>query len=159
MSEEKATHFLNVDLDVRAKSGLKKLIDAFAPRVFELGLESDDHKSFEINHTREEYFDANGTPKRPSIDETILAFYNAVLALPPSAMTIWENAESRSFDIGIQGGNHPRQPRFLVSKENIARLSEMEAELVITVYAPQEPPKKKKAAKIGKPKSKNRKRK
>lgn len=136
MSEKMASHFLNVDLDVHAKSGLEELVDAFAPAVFELGGESKVHKSFEVNSTYEEHFYTNGTFKQRSIDETILAFYNAVQALRPSARTAWESAESRCFNIGIQAGDHPHQTRYHLSQENIARLSSMKADVAITVYAP-----------------------
>ena len=80
--------------------------------MFELGSEEEGRASFEVNGV-----------ETHSVDETILAFYNAVQALPPSARAIFEGAESRSFDIGIQGGDHPHQTRYCLSSETIARKS------------------------------------
>ena len=61
MSKIKGTHFLNVDLRVQSKSGLKELIDAFAPDVYELGSEDPQCAVFEVNTTYKEHFDDKGT--------------------------------------------------------------------------------------------------
>lgn len=81
-------------------------------------------------------FEVDGNFGQLSIDETILAFYNAVQALPPHARAIWESADSRCFSIGIQGGDHPHQVNYVLSLETIARLASMKAYVGVTVYAP-----------------------
>lgn len=125
MGQKNATQFLNVDLDIQVKSGLKELLEALGPAVTDLGRESEDFASVEVN-----------TAKSLTIDETILAFYNIIQALPPRARAIWESAESRCFDIGIQGGDHPHQTRYLLSQESMARIASLKADIAITVYAP-----------------------
>jgi hypothetical protein len=125
MSQKTATHFLNVDLDLHAKSGLKDLLAALDPSVFVLNPESpDDHASVELS------------TQPQSVDEAIQLYYDLVQALPPPARALWDNCEKRTMDIGIQSGDHPHQTRYLLSGETIARLSSMKADVAFTVYAP-----------------------
>lgn len=118
-----STRFLNVDLDLRSKSGLQELLKAFGSAVIDLKNESEGHASLEI---------AADQPQ--SIDEIILAFYNLIQALPPSKRAIWDQCEMRSFSIGIQAGTIPHSQEFSLSSKTISHLSALNAEVAITVY-------------------------
>ena len=118
-----STKFLNIDLDLRAESGLQELLEAFGSAVIDLKREEKDCASIEI------------AEETQSMDETILAFCNLVRALPPRARTIWDQCEMRSMNIGFQAGTTPYLESFCLSDKIISLLSSMNVEVVITIYA------------------------
>lgn len=120
------TTFLNVDLHLRAKSGLSELLDAFGDAIVDLKCESeDDALSIEL------------AVQPQSIDEAILSFFNLINALSPKARSIWDGCETRCIDIGIQAGEMPYSKDFRLSNKAILLLSSIGAEVLVTVYAAQ----------------------
>lgn len=119
-----STIFLNVDLDIQAKSGLRVLLQAFGEAVIVLNDECEDFADVEL------------AEQPQSIDDAILKFYNIIHILPQNARAIWNNCETRSMNIGIQAGTTPYSEHFRISDKTISRLAEINAEIVMTVYAP-----------------------
>lgn len=120
-----ATIFLNIDLDIQAKSGLQELLQAFGTAVVVLNNENEHHASVELSEQPQ------------SINGAVLEFYNVIQALPSSARAIWDNCEMRSMNIGIQAGITPKAECLRMSDKTVSLLAEMNAEIAITVYAPQ----------------------
>lgn len=119
------TKFLNIDLDIRSESCLDELLKAFGTAVIVLNHE-EGFASIEVN--------SGG--QSPSIDEVILAFYDLVLNLPPEIRAIWDRCEERCMNIGIQAGTTPYAEISRLSNKTLSRLMSINAEVAITVYAP-----------------------
>jgi hypothetical protein len=117
------TEFLNVDLDLRVEDGLDDLLDALGSSVIVL-----QRTAHQLSLEMDQPF--------VSLEETILAWVALVEKLPPRARRLWDQCERRSFNIGIQAEMSPDQMCFEMSKHTIMLLAEIQAEFVITVYAP-----------------------
>ena len=122
---EESTRFLNVDLDLRAKFGLKKLLKAFGSKIIVMNHEIEGRA----------YVEATKQPK--SIDDAILNYFKMVKSLSSTDQSIWENCEVRRMNIGIHAGELPHEKAFSLSKKSIERLHMLNAEVVFTVYANQ----------------------
>jgi len=119
-----ATEFLNVDLDLRARSGLKKLVQSLEPSAYVLR-----------QTPREASLELNWKPGL-TLEKTIVGLVKLVQSLPPEASTIWNECLGRSFNIGIQAGREPHSREFSISRKAVSLLAEVGAEIVLTVYAP-----------------------
>jgi hypothetical protein len=119
------TAFLNVDLDLRADTGLEGLLIACEPSVIVL------------NRTMHEAsLELSGEfGKHESLEETLLGFVKLISSLPPNAQAIWSQCQVRRFNIGVQGGTEPHHACFTLSNEVLASLAAIQAEVAFTVYA------------------------
>src|SRR5437764_1413692 len=70
-----------------------------------------------------------------SPDAAIQAFASLIYELPPGAKHLWDEANLRVFDIGIQGGVRPRAFQFSLRPETLAAVSRLKANVALTVYA------------------------
>jgi hypothetical protein len=124
-----ATHFLNVDLDIYSKSDLQPLADGFGRKVTVMyvgKLKGTYCAHLEVaRYTR-------------SADATIRAFCKLIEALPKDLRTLWDAATVRSFSIGIQAGTHPDSSDFVVGPKAVKAVSDVAAQIVITIYAPEQ---------------------
>ena len=120
------TTFLNVDLDVFARSSLEPLAAAFGSRVFQLfvGLHGNRYGA---------HFELRAQHK--TADARIVALVNLVKGLPRPARAIWNQAYRRDFNIGIQGGVRPHSYELSLKPETLELVSSVDARLVVTVYA------------------------
>jgi hypothetical protein len=116
------TEFLNVDLELRSRSGLDELIDAFRATAFVLHHKANDFVSLELNQQPE------------SIDRAILLFFDSVQLFAPHQRHTWDKCDKRTFDVGIQAGAKPRQTPLRFSQDTLARLAALKAEVNITIY-------------------------
>ena len=121
----KMTHFLNVDLDLRASSNgkIQELVRALEPSVLVMNI-SGDFASLEL---------AKG-PK--DIDSAVLAFARLVKSLPKNTRAIWERCGMKAMNIGIRAGKEPFASVFDISRRSIRALHELGATLKFTVYSP-----------------------
>lgn len=126
MNDAHVTRLLNVDLDIRASTGLADLLQAFGSSVVVLNNDDPTFASVEI-----------GTVDPQSIDEAILLYTHVIRSLPDAAKDIWSKAESRSLNIGIQAEHLPYAAPFPMSGRTLTLLNELDAEIVLTVYGPQ----------------------
>lgn len=119
--------FLNVDLEVFSRSDLKPLADALKKSltIHYVGMEFGKHKA---------YFELSRPPKTP--DSAIIRYCKLIQKLPPNKRKIWDNAESRSFDIGFES---PKKGRYFwgsVRSEAIRAAGLVGAQIAITIYGP-----------------------
>ncbi len=124
-----ATHFLNVDLDIYSRSDLQPLVDGLGHKVAVLYVGKIKGRycaRLEVaRYTR-------------SADATIRAFCKLIEALPENLRALWDAATVRSFSIGIQAGTHPDSIDFVVGPKAVKAVSDVAAQIVITIYAPEQ---------------------
>ncbi len=121
-SDDEATRFLNVDLELYGHVDMQDLIGALEPNVIVLHHDPGRFATVELpGMTR-------------SIDEAIQKYFGLFTALSESALSIWERCDRRLINIGIQSAEKPRVSEFGVSTQSITHLSLMRAEVMITVY-------------------------
>jgi hypothetical protein len=125
--EEEATKFLNVDLDIFSKARLEPLVTAFGDKVWVhyVGPEGSHYGA----HLELDF------PKNP--DAGIKALAALVRHLPMRALKLWKNAQSKDFNIGIQGGMKPHYCEFPLHTDTLSEIVKLGARVVITVYAAQ----------------------
>ena len=123
MNDGNQTRLLNVDMDVRAESGIDELLRALGSSIVVLNHDDPNFASFEI-----------GTTDPKSINEAALLYHHVIQAAPASVQNIWANAECRHFNIGIQVENFPHSSIFAISARSLALLREIDAEVILTIY-------------------------
>lgn len=122
-----ATHFLNVDLDIYARSDLQPIVNALGRKVIVLHAgrtRGTHHAHLELARTRK------------TADATIRGFCELIRALPKRERDLWNTAKVRDFNIGVQAGTRPYATEFAVAAETLKAAHESGARLVLTVYAP-----------------------
>ena len=123
MACDKSTEFLNVDLELYAKSGLGDLIKAFGSSILVMSYEKNSFLSIEA------------AAQPASVDEAVLFYCQLVESLSSSNRTVWDRCDKRCLNIGIQAGHNPHQKAFHLSKKSVAYLHTLKAEATFTVYA------------------------
>ncbi len=129
-SDSTATHFLNVDLDIYSRRDLQPLVKTFGKKVNVLY----------VGRDRGKYsarLEVAGLTK--TANSTIRAFCRLIERLPDRARRLWNNATTRSFSIGVQAGTHPNPCDFTIQQRTIRAVSEVDAEMVLTIYASEQP--------------------
>lgn len=121
MRKRVTTEFLNLDLDLGARSGIASLVAAFGPRT--MVLHQDD---------QEAHLELWAKPK--TVDEAIRRFAARVARFPPTTRRLWDRCSLRSLNVGIQGGQDPHCVEFKVSRSSITALRSMGAVLVFSLY-------------------------
>jgi hypothetical protein len=118
-------HFLNVDLIIYSRSDLQPLISAMGKHliVLYLGREGRVHKSC---------VEVSGMPKTP--ESAIRAFCKLIENLSPADRKLWDNAKTRTFDIGVDSGPKDSYFWFPLSPEILARAAVLNARIAVTVY-------------------------
>jgi hypothetical protein len=124
-----ATQFLNVDLDIYSRSDLRPLIDGFGRKV--TVMYAGKLKGKYCAHLEVAKYTRNA-------DATIRAFCKLIEALPDDLRARWNAATVRSFSIGIQAGTHPNSSDFVVGPKTVKAVSDVAAQIVLTVYAPEQ---------------------
>jgi hypothetical protein len=120
--EESVTHFLNVDLDIRARAGLDQLLRSMAPSVIVMN-QSEHFASVELNETL-------------SLEETAVKFIELIESFSPAVRDIWNRCEWRSLNIGVQAGSQPHSSTFALSERIVSLIAAVKLEVAFTVYAP-----------------------
>jgi hypothetical protein len=130
------SQFLNVDLDIRSKSDLQPLVDAFGDKIIILyvGRENRHYKArIELNgshHKRE-------AAKHERVPETIiLGFCKLIRGLPPAARKLWNGARTRDFDVGIESGKLRKYYWFELTPNALQAAVEVNAKISVSVYGP-----------------------
>jgi hypothetical protein len=126
----KGTHVLAVDVEVYSKTRLASLVEAFGDRVF---------VQFE-GRDGSRYLAALGISAwQLTEDQDIRRFVSMVRRLPPQARRLWDGAQSRTFDIGVQAGAAPPSSSFKLSAATIAAVASLGGRIAVTTYAPEPP--------------------
>ena len=69
-------------------------------------------------------------------DPIIRSFCNIVGALPKTAVELWNDAEFRDFNVGVQAGMHPLSHEVTLAAATIRAAAKVNARILFTVYAP-----------------------
>lgn len=120
------TEMLNVDLDLVSASSLQPVLDALGENV--LILHVGRRRRRHVAHL--ELADSH----RKDADRIIKELVALVKALPRPARRAWNQATSREFNIGIQGGVKPPAHEVRISSETVSLLHSIGGALVITTY-------------------------
>ena len=121
------TAFLNVDLDIWSRSPLDSLVAAFGRRVLVL----------HVGKERRRYgahLELASSGSRASADQIINRFVDLVRRLPRSARTLWNRAQIREFNVGIQAGARPYSYDMLLEPKTLNGMASVNARLGFTVY-------------------------
>jgi hypothetical protein len=122
------THFLNVDLDIYSKRDLQPLVEHLGRKVIALY----------VGRDRGKYSAHLEVAKNTkTADSTIRAFCGLIEALPEPERSLWSTATVRSFSIGIQAGTQPNSCDFTIRPRTVRAISDVDAQMVITIYAPE----------------------
>ena len=73
-----------------------------------------------------------------SADSTIRGLCALVRALPRAEGELWNAAKVRDFNIGVQAEMQPFSYELAIAAETVKAVSDVNARIVLTVYAPQE---------------------
>ena len=122
------THFLNVDLTVYSRSDLQPLVSAFGKKVLIL-------YAGRANGRYCAHLELSRITK--DADSTIRTFCVLIQALKREALTLWEGAYRRDFDIGIQAEAQPFSHAFEIAHPTVEAAAVAGARIVITIYAPE----------------------
>jgi hypothetical protein len=128
MDEEEDTAFLNVDLDIRSRTPLEPLVEAFGQKVIVLhvgrwGRRYGAHVEM-----------ANGGHQQDA-DRLVRRLVALVKKLPRSSRRLWKEAQSREFNVGIQAGLKPRVFELRFQPATLESVAAIGGRIVITVYA------------------------
>jgi hypothetical protein len=124
-----ATHYLNVDLDIYSRHDLRPLVKGFGAKVNVLYVGRD--RGQYCAHL--EIIQHTGTA-----DSTIWAFCRLIEGLPEPERLLWNNATVRSFSVGVQAGTQPNSCDFTIRPRTVNAVSEVAAQIVLTIYAPEQ---------------------
>lgn len=117
--------FLNVDLDVESRTSLKPLIDDLGENVIVL------HKG-QSRGLYEAHFETADCGA--DAESTLASFCVLLENLDTDAAEVWKTAVSRTFDIGFDSGDSPRNFRAIIHPDTVQRVSKLNAAIVITIY-------------------------
>lgn len=139
-SDEGATRFLNVDLDICAEFDLKEIIDAMGGIIV-------------LNHADPTRASLELDADVADIDVAVRGFSRIVAGFPPRIARKWQACTSRSLNIGIQPGVRPYASEFSISRTSLALIEKHKFEVAITVCACSKPARQKTKAGKRRPRS------
>jgi hypothetical protein len=120
------TAFLNVDLDIVSARPLEPLVTAFGKKVFVLYV-GGQGGHYQANLEVAAYI--------RTADSVIRRLAKLIEGLPKPARRMWDQARSKTFNIGIQSGFEPFSREFLISGAAVDAVARVGGSIVITVYA------------------------
>jgi hypothetical protein len=129
MDEQERTKFLNVDLEVFSRSPLDPLVAAFGKKVDILHVGKWDRRYAA-------HLEVSGSGYQADADRLIRRFVAMVKALPKSGRRLWDQAQSRDFNLGVEAASKSRPLELKLQPETIAAVASVKGSVVITVYAP-----------------------
>jgi hypothetical protein len=122
--------FLNVDLEVKSKDDLSPLLASLGRKVNIL------HHA-RIGRWYWLRVDLYRQPRNPI--EGIKLFCGLIKSLPLSSKKLWDDAQVREFDIGIQVGLNPSSTEWLLDARTISMMASVNARVEVTLYSPTHP--------------------
>jgi len=133
LKDEETTAFLNVDLEVFSRESLAAFVKGLGRSV---------HVLHEGRWGRKyaacvELWASGWNQSPESIIRRILRLLSR---MPRSARTLWNRADVRQFNIGVQAALKPRTFELSLSPESVAAIGRLKARIVFTVYAAESPP-------------------
>ena len=129
--EEGATSFLNVDLDIWSNEPMGPLVRALGRDIFDLhvGPEGAGYSA---------HLEVSGSIARGGAEGRIREFVRRIEALPARARRLWDGAQRREFNIGIDAGWKPRVFELKLKPATLRQAALVKAAIVVTIYAVRE---------------------
>jgi hypothetical protein len=121
------SEFIAVDLDIKSRSDLSILVNAWDKRAILDYLDNSRNR-----HWLRVFLTSQ--PKSPT--DAVRRFAKLIHGLPRQARTVWTRATSKEFDIGIQAGYEGRSGEWVLEPEVLQTVSDLGGRLRITVYSP-----------------------
>jgi hypothetical protein len=125
-----ATHVANVDLDIISKVPLDSLVAALGRRVDVLHVGKWGRR-YSAN------LEIAGSGFRSNAELLIRRFVALVKKLPPQQRRLWNGAQAREFNVGIETASSDHAFELKLNEPTLDAISSVEGRLVITVYAPE----------------------
>jgi len=126
--DESESHLLNVDLDIWSKRSLAPLVPAFGSKVFLL------HEGWE-DPLYGAHFEVTSLIAQEGAVSLIQQFLSMIEGLPKSARRLWNAAERREFNIGIQGSFKPHCRDWRLDSATLAAIARVKAGVVFSLYS------------------------
>ena len=121
------TKFLNIDLDLTGQpTDLDAVRTAFGDSVVAAVREDPECATLELNE------------QPSSVDAGLISLMTLIASFHPDSRRHWDALSERAMNIGILGGTSPYQAVFGIQCSTLRRLYECGANLLITVYEPEE---------------------
>lgn len=127
--EPEPTHYANVDLDVYARVPLDGFVQALGDEAFVLYVGGGRRKY-------EAHVELASSHMDMSADDTIIGLIRLIQSLPRAHRKIWDSAERREFNIGIEAGLEPHGFELRLQQGTLKAITDVRGVLVVTVYAP-----------------------
>jgi hypothetical protein len=126
MKDGTETHFLNVDLELRAERELTELVQAFEPGAMALNCMALD----------DGYLANLELATQPTEAEAaIRSFVNLIDKLPERARVLWNEASRRDFSIGIEAGSTPSSFELALTPAVLKLAADVGARITVVIYA------------------------
>jgi hypothetical protein len=131
MDSKAGTRFLNVDLDIFAKVPLDAIVEAFGDDVIVLhagrrGRRYSAH--VELSHS--------GRESAQQADRVVRQLVRLVDRLPRRARRLWNQADAREFNLGIEAAARSRVFELRLHPATLEAVAKVDGRIVVTVYAP-----------------------
>ena len=132
IDDDDGTMFLNVDLDILSRSRLEPLVEALGDDVIVLhaGPEGRMHGA---------HVELSKGSCGKNADSVIRGLVALVKTLPKGPRRLWNTANSREFNIGIQAAFKPRRFELRLQPETLKAAASINGRIVVTVYAAELP--------------------
>ena len=130
MTEEEGTTFLNVDLEIISRTPLDPLVQAFGRKVDVLHVGP-------WGRRYGAHVEVAGSGYRGNADSLVRRLVTLVKALPRNARRLWDTAQSREFNVGIEVAAKSRAFELRLEPETLRAVTDVAGRIVITVYAPE----------------------
>ena len=129
---ESETEFLAVDLEIVSRRKIDQLVPAFGRNV---GI----NRNVKVGKDNILLLSTGAsTPFSPDfnkmINHIILSQIKLVHKLPELARKQWDDARTKTFDIGIQAGSEPHVFEVRLTKQTISAVSEVGGSIQFTIY-------------------------
>jgi hypothetical protein len=125
MDDQRRTHFLNVDLELRSATELTELVAALEPGAMALTCAA----------MAGGYFANLELATQPTeAEEAIRSFVLLIEALPPRARELWNQA-SRDFSIGVDAGSTPHSFEIALTPSVLRLAADVGARVTFVVYS------------------------
>ena len=128
------TGFLNVDLDVFSRERLTPLVDGLGRSFFVLHEGRWGQKYAAILELA-----SSGYSQKNNPDRLIRRMVTLLNKMPGSARHLWDRAQFKQFNIGIQAALKPHAFDIQIGHETLREVVGLGARLVVTVYAAKAP--------------------
>ncbi|MEM8782206.1 MAG: hypothetical protein AAGE65_05045 [Planctomycetota bacterium] len=117
--------FLNVDVEIEAREPLEALITDLSEEIHVL-------YQGQSRGLHEASFELPGSSG--DAESTIATFCMLLENLETEARGIWDRAVSRTFDIGFESGDTPRNFRAIIHPDTIRSVADLNAAVIVTIY-------------------------